>query len=126
MSSSCLILKVNEFKVQCLHEKKILTTNSWKQTNLLNDLILSWDDKKLKHYFKIELWFHFQFAIWYLYLNWYPMLVAILDFIVKILYNIIIGICIGFLEHYFVVMCMHKSVSNHTCQGKYTFVETMQ
>lgn len=53
------------------------------------------------------------------------MLVAIFDFIVKILFYII-GICIGFLEHNFVVMCMHKLVSNHTCQGKYTFVETMQ
>lgn len=53
------------------------------------------------------------------------MLVAIFDFIVKILYNII-GICIGFLEHNVVVTCMHKLVSNHTCQGKYTFVETMQ
>lgn len=126
MSSSCLIPKVNEFKVQCLHEKKILTTNSWKQTNLLNDLTLSWDDKKTKTLFQNRIMISLSFAIWYLYLNWYPMLVAILDFIVKILYNIIIGICIGFLEHYFVVMCMHKLVSNHTCQGKYTFVETMQ
>lgn len=54
------------------------------------------------------------------------MLVAIFDFKVEILYNIIIGICIGFLEHNFAVMCMHKLVRNHTGQGKYTFDETMQ
>lgn len=54
------------------------------------------------------------------------MLVAIFDFVVKISYYIIIGISKGFLEHNFAVMCMHKLVSNHTCQGKYIFVETMQ
>lgn len=54
------------------------------------------------------------------------MLVAIFHFIVQKLYNIIIGICVSFLEHNFVVMCMQTLVSNHTCQGKHTFFETMQ
>lgn len=54
------------------------------------------------------------------------MLVAIFDFKVQILYNIIIGICVLFLEHNFLVMCMHTLVGNHTCQGKDTFFETMQ